>query len=487
MNAPRRSPGMNRVSFVVLVFLAPSWNAALASAQPVPNPTLSGPVTGGSRGAFGALTAAALKEADYLEREYFFAGTARSFDKADVWTTSGVWNVVPADSAEFRVRMLVRRPAGPPRFNGVVVVEWLNVTAMSEGAADFLHMQEEILREGYVWVGIGAQAAGVHSPTGLKAWDSARYGSLIHPGDRFSFDIFSQAAQAILHPRGIDPVGLPARRVIATGRSQSAFRLITYINAIHPLANLYQGFLVHSRGAGAAGLRAEGLAPDASPAIPPGAHIRSDTKVPVLDVQAEGDMTALRSHLTRQPPNPNYRRWEIAGAAHAETPRWVVEVPPPLDAGPGCAFPVNAAPHHAVMKAALRGLTRWVNGGAAPPQSPDIELTDPTAVPAAIVRDAFGNAKGGIRLPQVEVPTATLDGRINSPAKPPASGTQNFCSLFGATVPFSPERLKELYPTHERFVSRFGTSTKALVQQGYWLEPEAEQARRAADASSIGK
>ena len=226
------------MSFVVLVFLATSWNAALASAQPVPNPTLSGPVTGGSRGAFGALTAAALKEADYLEQEYFFAGTARSYDKADAWTTSGVWNVVPADAAEFRVRMLVRRPAGPQRFNGIVVVEWLNVTAMSEGAADFLHMQEEILREGYVWVGIGAQAAGVNSPTGLKAWDSARYGSLVHPGDRFSFDIFSQAAQAILHPRGIDPVGLPARRVIATGRSQSAFRLITYINAIHPLANL---------------------------------------------------------------------------------------------------------------------------------------------------------------------------------------------------------------------------------------------------------
>ena len=82
-----------------------------------------------------------------------------------------------------------------------------------------------------------------------------------------------------------------SRRVIATGRSQSAFRLVTYINAIHPLANLYQGFLVHSRGAGAAGLRAEGLAPDTPSAIPPGAHIRSDTKVPVLDVQAEGDMT----------------------------------------------------------------------------------------------------------------------------------------------------------------------------------------------------
>ena len=472
---------------IALVLLALSWNAPGASAQPVANPTLSGPVTVGARGAFAAMTAAALTEADYLEHEYFFTGTARSYDKTGTWATNGVWNVLAADAAEYRVRMLVRRPARPERFNGIVVVEWLNVTALSEGPADFLHMQEEILREGYAWVGVGAQAGGVNSASGLKAWDPARYGSLVHPGDRFSYDIFSQAAQAILHPRGINPVGLPVRRVIATGRSQSAFRLITYINAIHPLANLYQGFLVHSRGAGAAGLRAEGLSPDTPSAIPPGAHIRSDTKVPVLDVQAEGDMTALRSHLTRQPLNPNYRRWEIAGAAHAETPRWVVEVPPPLDAGPGCAVPVNAAPHHAVVKAALRALTRWANAGTAPPQSADIELSDPAAVPAAIVRDAFGNAQGGIRLPEIEVPTATLDGRINTPAAPPPSGTQNFCSLFGATVPFTVERLKELYPTHDQFVNRFVKSIDALVQQGYWLEPEAQQARRAAAGSSIGK
>jgi hypothetical protein len=36
-------------------------------------------------------------------------------------------------------------------------------------------------------------------------------------------------------------------------------------------------------------------------------------------------------------------------------------------------------------------------------------------------------------------------------------------------------------------VSRFVKSIDALVQQGYWLEPEAQQARRAATESSIGK
>jgi hypothetical protein len=350
---------------------------------------------------------------------------------------------------------------------------------------------------------VGAQASGVNTPgSGLKAWDPARYGTLLHPGDRYSYDIFSQAAQALRHPSGLNPLELSsagqledgdhererehdqALKVLATGRSQSAFRLVTYINAIHPLAHLFEAFLVHSRGRNAAGLTAEQLAADPVP-IPSGAHLRIDTDVPVLDVQTEGDMTALRSHLTRQAPNAHYRRWEIAGAAHTETPLWVVEVPPPLDFGPGCLFPVNAAPHHAVVKAALRALAEWVTDGDAPPQSPNIELADPTAVPAAIVRDVFGNAKGGIRLPELEAPTAVLDGRINVAAPPPPP--LNFCSLYGGTVPFDQATLRFLYPTHEVFVRKFDEATNDLVEQGYWLKEEGHVARRAAADSGIGR
>jgi hypothetical protein len=465
-----------------------SFGGSPAVADVVSNPTLTGPVTGGSRGgAFGALSSEALASAGYIEDEYFFEGVATEYSKVGVWEVDGRWNAAAAGSADYRVRMLVRRPARARDFNGIVVVEWLNVTGLAEGAADFSHMQEEILREGYAWVGVGAQAAGVNSAVGLKAWDPDRYGSLVHPGDRYSYDIFSQAARAIIHPRGIDPLYLRTKAVLATGRSQSAFRLVTYINAIHPLARLFDGFLIHSRGVNAAGLTSESLAADSPVIMPAGAHIRGDTRVPVLDVQTEGDMTALRSHLTRQAPNRYYRRWEIAGAAHAETAQWVVDVPPILDFGPGCAVAVNAAPHHSVVKAALRALSRWVMEGTRPRQSPDIRLADPTAVPAAIVRDQFGNAVGGIRLPELEAPTATLDGRINSPATPPPPGTQNFCSLFGGTVPFDRDTLEQVYRNHQDYVSRFRRAAEKLVEQGYWLRPEAQGARRAARESNVGK
>jgi hypothetical protein len=467
---------------------AVGWTVTMfAAVDPVANPAVAGPVAGGRGQPFGALSASDLAQSHYTEAEYFFSGTAASFEKDGAWGVDGAWRVKPSKTADYRVRMLVRRPADAARFNGIVVVEWLNVTAMLEGAADFIQMKEEIEREGYAWVGIGAQASGVNAPrTGLKAFDAARYGSLEHPGDAYSYDMFSQGVQAILHPKGVDPLGgLRVRKTIATGRSQSAFRLVTYINAFHARAQLFDGYLVHSRGANAAGLTAEQLARDPDP-IPAGAHVRADVDVPVLDLQTEGDMVTLRAHTTHQPAAANYRRWEIAGAAHAESPRWVAEAPPPLEMGAGCREPINTAPHHAVVKAALHALTRWVRDGAAPPQSPAISLAGAADAPDPIARDQYGNAKGGIRLPELEAPVAKLDGQRNDVAQASA-GAQNFCFLFGHTVPFDADTLRSLYASHDAFVKRFDAAADALVRDGYWLKPEADEAQRAAEQARIGR
>jgi hypothetical protein len=422
-----------------------------------------------------------------MEEERFFSGTATAYQKVGTWGIDGVWEAAPNAKADYRVRMVVRRPVDPARFNGVLIVEWLNVSARLEGAADYSQMEDEIVRGGYAWVGIGAQSDGINAPgTGLKAWDATRYAPLVHPGDAYSYDIFSQGAQALRHPEGVDPLGgLRIRYMIATGRSQSAFRLVTYINAVHPIAHLFDGYLVHSRSSSASGIAAEGLGRDTAAPIPAGAHIRTDTDVPVLDVQTEGDMVQLRSHLTRQEPGARYRRWEIAGAAHAETPQWVVDVPPALDFGPGCVKAVNSAPHHAVVKAALDALTRWVRDSVVPPQSPAIEVSSQMA-PDPLARDAFGLAKGGIRLPELEAPTARIDGQQNAVAQA-TPGAPNFCFLYGNTVPLDAVRISALYPNHDAFVKKFTAAVDAIVRDGYWLKADGDQARRVAELSSIGR
>lgn len=467
-----------------LLCLSICLNIAGASAISIATtaePSVAGPITGGSQG--HPFVADPVAEG-YLEAEYFMSGTATRYARAGEWTADGRWDVTPDGTDEYTVRLWVRRPEDPTRFNGVVLVEWLNVTAQREIPGDYLLMREEIIRSGYAWVGVGAQVAGIHAPeTGLKAWDPERYAPLNLTSDAFSYDIFSQAGRVLRNPGDVDPLaGLRPATLLATGRSQAAYRLVTYVNAVHPLHRVYDGIFLHSRGQTGAGLTTTGLTEAASEPMPEGANIRLDTDIPVFDLQAEGDLVVLRSHLARQPDSDHYRRWEIAGSAHVQTPRWVAT--PPMDMGFGCAEPVNTATHHAFVKAGLNAFTRWVRDGTMPPQPADIELADPAA-DDPIARDEYGNAIGGVRIPQVDVPTATLDGRRNEPAEN-GGPMAMFCFLYGTASTFDSVKLARLYPTHEAFVSQYNACVDRLLAAGYLLAPEAEEARAAAAASDIG-
>ncbi len=62
------------------------------------------------------------------------------------------------------------------------------MTAGADVATDLLMARNEFIRSGYAYVGVSAQAVGVNN---LKS--TARYASLLHPGDSYSYDIFSLA------------------------------------------------------------------------------------------------------------------------------------------------------------------------------------------------------------------------------------------------------------------------------------------------------
>ena len=126
-----------------------------------------------------------------------------------------------------------------------------------------------------------------------------------------------------------------------------------------------------------------------------------------------------------------------------------------------------------------------MRAGKAPRSSPGIALGD-SAAPDPLLRDAHGLAKGGIRLPELEGPTAVLDGLRND-VPPSTPGGQNFCFLFGHTKAFDATQLATLYPTHDAFVRKFTTAVDAMVRAGYWLKPEADLARAAARQAPIGR
>jgi Alpha/beta hydrolase domain len=469
---------------------------ATGTSAQVPSPSIEGPITNPGT-PFVAATTFDLAQVGYEEAEYFISGTARAYVNSAPLGTDGRWSVTTGETAAYKTRILVYRPTNPKKFSGTVVVEWLNVSGGVDAAPDWVQGHVELLREGLAWVGVSAQIVGVEGgPTllgvmsqPLKVVNPARYGSLHHPGDSFSYDIFSQAGQAIRTPSGPNPLGtLKAKRVIAIGESQSASRMVNYVNAIHPVAHIYDGFLIHSRGSfGAA------LSEAPQPAIiPPGSTvIRADVDVPVFTVETETDLTLLGYFRARQDDARHFRLWEVAGTAHYDTyglgvGTTDVGTSPDIaavviltDAAGGmihCNTPVNSGPLHYVLNAALNKLIRWVRTGKVPRSAPRLDVS--AGPPITIQRDQHGNALGGIRTPWVDVPIATFTGQHR--------GGSILCLIFGTTTLFDAPTLAALYPTHKAFTSAYDKALKRAVKKGWILEPDAKLIKKWAAGSNIG-
>ncbi len=463
---------------------------AIAASAGVPNPVVTGPITascnpkcpvllGLASGIHtppefdGQTVSSDLAAHGYTEHEYFFSGIASAFERdpaASAWDATGYWTAEPSTTippAAYKSRMLVIEPSNPAMFSGTVVVEWLNVSVGFDVPVDYGYAHDELLRSGDIYVGVSAQAVGINGGAplpglGLKSYDPVRYGSLVHPGDNYSYDIFSQAAQAIRSPVGVNPLGSSAyvvHKMIADGESQSAGRMVTYINAIQPLAHEFDGFFVHSRFSSAVDLFSPGGA------VPANAQIRTD-QVPVMVFETETD--TVPNFSARQPDSTNYRLWEAAGTAHVDGQSeafiytYLINQIPSLASAPlGCSVALNAANERYLVDAAYSQLQSWVNVGTLPNSPPPIDV-----VGGVIQRDAFGIAKGGIRLPEIDVPTQVTSGVGNTPGL--------FCSLFGTTKPL-PVPLSSLYPNHAAYVSAFTAATNAQLAAGYLLAPDAAQ------------
>jgi hypothetical protein len=463
----------------------------------VASPRIEGPVTGGNGTPFIASTTFDLAQVGYSEAEYFISGTATAYTNVGTLTNDGQWTVTPGDTAQYKTRILVYGPIDPQKFNGTVLVEWLNVSGGVDAAPDWLSAHTELIREGCAWVGVSAQYVGVEGGksilglpvTPLKKTDPVRYGSLVHPGDSFSYDILSQAAQAIRRPAGLSPLGdLKISAVIAAGESQSAFRMVTYVNAIHPLADIYDGFLVHSRGGSTIAAAPLSERPEPAISVPGSAQIRSDLNVPVLTFETETDITFLSYYSARQADSDRFRLWEVAGTAHADAYMLTIgstDLGDSADAAqlvltstpvPGfsCPKPINSGPQHFVLNAAIAALIQWVRQGTPPPQAPLLDVTGT----GAIVRDAHGNALGGIRTPQVDVPIATLSGEGQTGSI--------LCLLFGTTKLFDEATLAVLYPDHDAYVSAFDAARDRAVSAGFMLEQDTELMKATAASSDVG-
>ena len=428
----------------------------------VPTPTVTGPITGGVRGApfMGLLQV----PPGYVQEEWFFSGTATAYNCSSITLVPGAPTQPPRDCPEgvsppppapYTSRMVVVRPRSPHLFDGTVVANWFNVS-FAHDITTWYSIGEQVVREGMAYVDISAQVAADGT---LKAYDPVRYAPIVHPGDAYSYDIYSQGIQA-LRSIAAGPMGpLTSERVLAMGASQSGFTLDQYLRLVEPeVQRVVDGFLV-----------AVANGPD--PKRP----------VPVLRFLSENE---YRAGTSTSPDSRWYRQWDVAGAAHGNLASFQylgaqeqrdlgVAVLPPLagDNGPfglsSCL--VNRYPSHWAYNAALHHLKQWVVTGEAAPAAPRVAMRD-----GALVRDAAsGNAVGGLRLPPVEVPTAAYNRGGDC------------VSLDGRTEPYSPAELKRRYPTKSVYVAKVRAAAERAVRAGWLLKPDAVAAVLAAHRSSV--
>lgn len=435
----------------------------------------------------------------YVAEEFFISGTASSYSSAAKLSLDGRWSVTPSGAADFTTRIVSLTPADRARFNGTVLVEWLNVSGGIDAPAVWMMAHREMLRAGYGYIAVSAQRVGVEGGVNLmgidmslKSQNPERYSSLHHPGDTYSYDIFSQAGRLVRDGQRDDILrGLRAEHIIALGESQSALFLTTYINAVDPLAQVYDGFLVHSRFGPAAPLDGGSIFDALESSTSQAVAFRPDLRVPLLTIITETDLFGGPRegyYNARQPENQRLRVWEIAGTAHADN--YTIQVAP-IDTGSAALTDIvaayaptnmlmgqqldhciNFAPqHHYVLQAALSQLCDWVRTDRPAPSAVPIELSD-----AEPILDTNGLTQGGVRTPWVDVPIARTSGA--------GSEESTMSSIFGSGELFDAATLRRLYPGGAAdYLQRFTVSLDSAVQSGFILAADREEILQLAAAT----
>ncbi len=441
------------------------------------------PVSGNPNLILGAYDLATV---GYGAEEFFVSGTAESY--------------ASDDTADYTTRIVVLLPTDRSKFNGTVIVEWLNVSGGVDAPAVWLMAHREITRSGYAYVGVSAQQVGIQGGTNLvgmdmslKTQDPERYSQLHHPGDAFAYDIYSQVGR-LVREGAID--GLSPEIVLAVGESQSAVFLTTYINVVDPEAATYDGFLVHSRFGNTAPLDGSSLFDEDESTSRP-VPFRPDPRVSVLTLITETDLVGgfrVGYHAVRQPDNDRLRTWELPGAAHADNYTIIgsfidngclplselaaAYAPTNELMGQQLSYNINFGPqHHYVLQAAVAHLNHWVRTGTPVPAAAPIALTG--SEPPTLELDANGHAKGGVRTPWVEVPTARLSGLA------PDESAMSF--IFGSAEPFDKATLNRLYPGGEAdYLQRFTAALDQAIEAGFILAADRAEILELAAASYPG-
>ncbi|MGB8707762.1 MAG: alpha/beta hydrolase domain-containing protein [Dehalococcoidia bacterium] len=483
----------------------------------VPIPTVTGPipVTATSR-PFNPSGGTNFESLGYVEEEYFISGKANEYELVAPDDTSSFAVKIRTPDLPYTTRMLVRRPADPKKFNGNVIVEFMNPTANYDMASGWPCFNQYMMRNGDAWVGITCRGVTIRA---LKKFDPTRYEPLSLAKERAqAWDIFTQVGALLKSKDKSNPLReFKVEYLYGHGYSQTCSFLIAYINFFHPLAKLgngkyiYDGYLAAAAG-GAIYINDDDLKTADEKAMGFGGKLETDPRrviqpsgVPVIHIMTETEIATpikfFNAVPTRRPDSDTapdlFRRYEIAGGCHVDINGYIKWAPPVEDQSKAvgsacpwcCAEPasnISDFPQRYIWGGCLANLEKWVRTGTLPPKGNLIQVES-----GKIVRDEFGNAKGGLRSPWVDVPIKTYKpfSTICPTCPPPdlCATCSLWCYFLGNVVPFDEAKLEQLYSDHDGYVAKFNASADKMFQNGFVTQADLEQMKSEAADSDVLK
>jgi len=441
----------------------------------------------------------------YQESELLVSGFANIYE----WAPGrGVTVRVP--DVPYASRILVRRPVDPARFSGRVIVELLNPSGLYDFAPLWGFSWDYFLRRGDAWVGVTVKPVAAAT---LRRFDPVRYEKLnfahaqspdcatssaaatdatADPPDAengLAWDLIAQVGALLRSSSKENPLlALNPQRILAAGYSQTGGYVTTYANALHARQRLGDGAPVYDGYLNAAGASAAPInqcAPPLADADPRRGVQQRD--VPFVRVMTESDFQRalpLR-RADSDEPGDVFRLFEIAGAAHSGP--FAAGQPATADltiagfeapAEDLCREPKGDFPLGYAFNAIWQQYDELLLQKLPMVHEPLIE----TGADGAVLRDALGNARGGWRLPQIDMPLAAWRGSSTPAANDERS--LRVCALTGAKQPLKAAALKARYRSRAEYLRRFGVFVDQAVQARR-LTPEDAQALTQSAGSAV--
>ena len=425
---------------LLAIALLALWTSAVLAIVP-DIPAVEGPITGPEPmhpGIRQGPESTNFADFDYVVDEYFVSGFAGP------------------TGATYKVRMLVWRPAKPEKFSGVVVYE---PTHQGGNALICQFARYGIYQRGHICITVSSQSVVLTSTTvnpanprgiGLYIYNPERYGTLpnapgnplLHVNNNQANEVLAEIAWLIKSNHATSPLNpdYQVKGLVMGGTSASSGFVRSYMGAAHSAFRtsndgpIVDGFLVTAT---------------------LGGNPVEMTDVPTIQVPTQFEVAgtnAYRRPDSDEPPNL-FRIYEVPGMSHNDSR----DQPP--EVFPGCVGPLSRFPYGAMTFMALQHLIDWSLEGTTPPRAEYIEVN--AGPPRAIVFDQFGNARGGVRTPHLDVPIYRyVAPNVNVP------GT--LCNQTGRQERLADEVLRELYPSEGQYVSAFNIRLMELVREGWW-------------------